>query len=283
MIDINSDLQPRHPRIWVSISLILILLIGWIDRVTGNEITIEVLYLIPILITTWWCGRKPGLWIAIAALMVWLAASYPVIQNYSHPAFFYMDLLSHTTLWIFFVVLLSKLKAALVNANKQFISILRQSESAVHVFDMNSGALLYYNKQCRDTFGADIQLTNARQIDEQLVPSPLEIVRREELSRDGANTITIECICPATNHWYLVSVRPIIWMNGQMVRLHTMTDITLHKQADQLIQQQRERLDFGVRLTTLGGIASALAHEINQPLAAIVNYNRGGRAAPAIR
>ncbi len=27
---------------------------------------------------------------------------------------------------------------------------------------------------------------------------------------------------------------------------------------------------------TLGGIASALAHEISQPLAAIVNYNRGG-------
>jgi|GEM_PF-6601461 len=283
MIDINSDLQPRHPRIWVSISLILILLIGWIDRVTGNEITNEVLYLVPILITTWWCGRKPGLWIVIVALIVWLAASYPAIQNYSHPDFFYMDLLSHSTLWTFCVVLLSKLKAALINANEQFVSILRQSESAVHVFDMNSGALLYYNKQCRDTFGADIQLTNARQIDEQLVPSPLEILRREELSRDGANTLIIECICPTTNHWYLVSVRPIIWMNGQMVRLHTMTDITLHKQADQLIQQQRGKLDFGARLMSLGGLASTLAHEINQPLAAIVNYNRGGRAAPAIR
>ncbi len=132
----------------------------------------------------------------------------------------------------------SKLRAALVNANERFVSILRQSKSAVHIFDMSSEALLYYNKQCRDMFGADFQLTNARQIDEQLVPSPLEIVRRAELSGGRANLIPVECTNPATNRLHLVSVRPLKWIIGQMVRLHSMIDITPHKQAEELIQQQ---------------------------------------------
>jgi len=276
MLDINPNLRSRYPWIWITISLILIALISLLDVYTGNEIAIETLYLIPILITTWWCGRKLGLWMTAASLASWLGSSYPTIQNYSHPYYFYSEALSHAILWTLFPVLLAKLKDALINANEQFISILRQTDSAVHVFDINSEALLYYNKQCQNMFGADVQLTHARQIDEQLMPSPLEIMHREELSRNEANTITIECKCPATNHWYLVSVRPIKWIGGQMVRLNTMIDITLQKQAKEIIQQQREKLDFGARLLTLGGIASALAHEISQPLAAIVNYNRGG-------
>ena len=40
-------------------------------------------------------------------------------------------------------------------------------------------------------------------------------------------------------------------------------------------RQQQEKLQFTSRLITLGELASSLAHEINQPLAAISNYNMG--------
>lgn len=46
-------------------------------------------------------------------------------------------------------------------------------------------------------------------------------------------------------------------------------DVTARKAAQLQLQQQRDQLAHLSRVTTLGGLATALAHELNQPLAAI--------------
>jgi len=52
-------------------------------------------------------------------------------------------------------------------------------------------------------------------------------------------------------------------------------DITEQKRAHALAHQQEERLQATSRLVTMGEMASTLAHELNQPLAAIASYNSG--------
>lgn len=52
-------------------------------------------------------------------------------------------------------------------------------------------------------------------------------------------------------------------------------DITEQKRARELARQQDERLQATSRLVTMGEMASTLAHELNQPLAAIASYNSG--------
>lgn len=52
-------------------------------------------------------------------------------------------------------------------------------------------------------------------------------------------------------------------------------DITERKRAEELARQQQEQLQFTSRLVTMGEMASTLAHELNQPLAAIASYNSG--------
>ncbi|PKO48839.1 MAG: PAS domain-containing sensor histidine kinase [Betaproteobacteria bacterium HGW-Betaproteobacteria-4] len=52
-------------------------------------------------------------------------------------------------------------------------------------------------------------------------------------------------------------------------------DITERKHAEELARQQQEQLQFTSRLVTMGEMASTLAHELNQPLAAIASYNTG--------
>ncbi|MBK8317101.1 MAG: hypothetical protein IPL05_00025 [Betaproteobacteria bacterium] len=44
---------------------------------------------------------------------------------------------------------------------------------------------------------------------------------------------------------------------------------------EELARQQQEQLQFTSRLVTMGEMASTLAHELNQPLAAIASYNAG--------
>jgi len=52
-------------------------------------------------------------------------------------------------------------------------------------------------------------------------------------------------------------------------------DISERKRTEELARRQQEQLQFTSRLVTMGEMASTLAHELNQPLAAIASYNAG--------
>jgi two-component system sensor histidine kinase DctS len=52
-------------------------------------------------------------------------------------------------------------------------------------------------------------------------------------------------------------------------------DISDRKQVEDLNRRQQEKLQASARLATMGEIASTLAHELNQPLAAISSYATG--------
>ncbi|MCX7164617.1 MAG: ATP-binding protein, partial [Rhodocyclales bacterium] len=55
----------------------------------------------------------------------------------------------------------------------------------------------------------------------------------------------------------------------------SLVDITERKQADQRARQQQDRLQSTARLVAMGEMASSIAHELNQPLAAISSYCTG--------
>lgn len=55
----------------------------------------------------------------------------------------------------------------------------------------------------------------------------------------------------------------------------SIVDITARKRSEERERRQLETLGNQARLTTLGEVASALAHQLNQPLAAIAGYNAG--------
>ena len=52
-------------------------------------------------------------------------------------------------------------------------------------------------------------------------------------------------------------------------------DISERKRIEALNRQQQEKLELSARLASMGEIASTLAHELNQPLAAISSYTTG--------
>jgi two-component system sensor kinase FixL len=54
-------------------------------------------------------------------------------------------------------------------------------------------------------------------------------------------------------------------------------DLTEHQQTQARLQQLQSELVHVSRLSAMGEMASALAHELNQPLAAISNYMKGSR------
>jgi len=60
--------------------------------------------------------------------------------------------------------------------------------------------------------------------------------------------------------------------DGRAIRMvGTHQDITEHKQADQELQRQREELAHVSRVSVMGELAASVAHELNQPLGAILS------------
>jgi len=74
----------------------------------------------------------------------------------------------------------------------------------------------------------------------------------------------------------LIYEAPLIDAEGQQTGwMGSIIDVTERKRAEELARQQQEKLQITARLVTMGEMASTLAHELNQPLAAITSYNAG--------
>lgn len=74
----------------------------------------------------------------------------------------------------------------------------------------------------------------------------------------------------------LIYESPLIDETGRQTGwMSSILDISELKRAQDLTRQQEEKLHASARLATMGEIASMLAHELNQPLAAISSYTTG--------
>lgn len=94
-------------------------------------------------------------------------------------------------------------------------------------------------------------------------------------SEDGGDaSAPREVNAPHSNRWYALH-----WgtaeVGGTPLDLLTAVDISARIEALDSHKSQQEKLLFTSRLMSVGEMAATLAHELNQPLAAIVNYLNG--------
>jgi two-component system sensor histidine kinase DctS len=74
----------------------------------------------------------------------------------------------------------------------------------------------------------------------------------------------------------LIFESPLVDETGKQTGwMGSILDISDRKKAEALNRQQQEKLQASARLATMGELASTLAHELNQPLAAISSYATG--------
>jgi len=73
-----------------------------------------------------------------------------------------------------------------------------------------------------------------------------------------------------------LSITPMYEAGGELTHwLAVVRDITERKENAELVRLHEAELAHVTRLSTMGEMASGLAHELNQPLAAITNYGQG--------
>lgn len=67
----------RSQSLWLTIAVMMMVTlgIGWLDYITGFEVTLFVFYGIPIFLAVWWAGSRVGFFIALLSGVVWWLAN----------------------------------------------------------------------------------------------------------------------------------------------------------------------------------------------------------------
>jgi len=101
--------------------------VGWVDYLTGLELSVSLLYLIPITIGTWVAGRSMGNMIALASAIIWLGVDFLARHTYGH---WLVPVWNTLTLAISFLVV-AALLASLREANEGLEHIVARRTQAL--------------------------------------------------------------------------------------------------------------------------------------------------------
>jgi len=174
-----------------------------------------------------------------------------------------------------------RLQAArdLEESERLFRAIFNSTYQFIGVLDLE-GTILKVNQSALDSFGAnetDIVgklfwetpwWTHSPQLQQRLKDGIMEAARGklvrfegEHFSKDG-RSIFVD-----------TSLKPVFNEQGETVMIIPEgRDITERKQAEAKAQRMQEESAHMMRISTMGEMASGLAHELNQPLTALVSY-----------
>jgi PAS domain S-box-containing protein len=164
---------------------------------------------------------------------------------------------------------------------RNFISTILETTGALVVVCDRQGRVIEFNRSCQRTSGCTAEDVRGKFFWEILQEPHAAEETREVFQRlvDGAERVEHE------NYWQTRSQqqRLIAWTNttvrgpeGQVSYvICTGIDITEQRQAEEEARQRQADLVHVSRLCTMGEMAAGLAHELNQPLAAIVSYTQG--------
>ena len=177
-----------------------------------------------------------------------------------------------------------KIREELAASQERFTTVLEGLDAAVSVISLETDELLFANRFYRENFGNDSKGHFQLAQQENQIATLHNIAQDlQDYIRDGIPTSFLYQesesediqLTDGSNKWFEVRRRYIPWVDGHLAQLLIATDITSRKAAEDQSRQQEERMQFTSRLTTMGEMASSLAHELNQPLSAISNYCMG--------
>ena len=169
-------------------------------------------------------------------------------------------------------------RAELEASHQRFMAVLEGLDAAIYVADLVADEILFANKAFKNIYGYDTVGRNCWQVTSACHPDPARFMAEARKLAPHQTPLELhdtELQNGLNGRWYQLRERAIQWVDGRVVRMEIATDVTDRMNMEELNNKQLERLEQTSRLITMGEMASSLAHELNQPLSAIANYNMG--------
>jgi len=158
-------------------------------------------------------------------------------------------------------------------------SLLNLTHDSIFVRDMND-VITYWNRGAEELYGwtgEEAVGKVSHQLTQTIFPAPLEEINAELLrtgrwagelvhtKRDGTQVVV-------ASRWSLERDKA----GNAVAVLVTNNDITERKQAEEALHQTQAELAHVTRVLTMGELTASIAHEVNQPLAAVTTNGNAG-------
>jgi len=98
-----------------TVSFGLLLLIGWLDYITGYEFGFFIFYFIPVSLSAWFCGRKSGVTIAFASAVCWFLSDKLTRHPYPNAYFIYWEMVMRYLSFLTTALTIAKIRTMLLN------------------------------------------------------------------------------------------------------------------------------------------------------------------------
>ncbi len=161
---------------------------------------------------------------------------------------------------------LKKKREAIAMAHQRFRTVLNGLDAAVCVSRCEDRQLLFSNRAFEENM--------VRASDDTPFCVVLPWPDDDDIG-PLAEVVDCELQFNGSPRWYQLHRRRIEWVDGEPAWLGIYADITEARAFAERERLQAEKLQSTARLMTMGELASSLAHELNQPLAAIASYAAG--------
>jgi K+-sensing histidine kinase KdpD len=99
-------------------SLAVLVLIGWIDYITGYEFGFFIFYFIPVSIAAWFVGRRSGLFMACASALTWYLSDLYTDHPYSHSYFIYWEMFMRLVSFLTTALTISRIRELVDNERR---------------------------------------------------------------------------------------------------------------------------------------------------------------------
>lgn len=272
---------PRTP--WMSALLIfLMLLIFTIDTFSPLDMAIAVMYVVVVLLSSSIWGRR-GVLQATGACMALTLLSYVI----THSEVFSTAAVGRLLVGLLAISVTSVLVLRGQAATNELLAredALRRSEaflagtqriSKTGSFSFKApGGAMYWSDEAARIYGypLDVEPTMER-ILAHTAPEDRHVVQAaidQSLRCDGPVEVRHRLLMPDGELKYVhVLSHPRQNKDGECEYLGALTDVTAAVMAEQALHRSQVQLAHATRVTMLGELAASIAHEVNQPLAAI--------------
>jgi diguanylate cyclase (GGDEF)-like protein len=115
----SIKIKPPKPPVLFGICLLISLVLGILDYITGYELSFSVFYLLPVAIATWYIGVGAGLLLSWVSAAIWQISNYLAGEVFSSPAVPFWNAITRLGFFIVVTILLTRLKKALDHESSQ--------------------------------------------------------------------------------------------------------------------------------------------------------------------
>lgn len=162
-----------------------------------------------------------------------------------------------------------------LKASEQRLKLIIDTIPAMAWSATPDGAVDFWNKNLLDYCGFDFEDVAGEGFYRVFHPDDLEVLRtsweRVKANKRGEDVDGRILRADGEYRWFNLRQCPLLDASGEVVKWYgALIEIEDRKRAEEKLRQSQSELARVARLTTLGELAVSIAHEVNQPLMAIV-------------